>query len=144
MKKLFISLTFLLCIVIISRAQDTTSYVSNSNVEKLIDKYSKKIEASVTALAESLKQPTEHIYYILVKKQKIVGYSSLLAILFSVLLFLAAVYLSNKDMEEGAIILFVISVVLFITSCACFVIDGLQGLLNPEYGAIKEIVKFIK
>ena len=47
-------------------AQDT---VTDSDTEKLIDKYSEKISATVTSLAETLKQPATHVYGLLVRQQ---------------------------------------------------------------------------
>ena len=47
----------------VTYAQDSTQYVTNTNAEKLIDKYSAKVENAIIALAEVL------VYISLFKKK---------------------------------------------------------------------------
>jgi len=60
--------------------------VTNSNVEKLVDKYSAKISATIVSLAESLKQPAEHVYRILVKQQVVKAITFTISLLLGIIL----------------------------------------------------------
>ena len=72
-------------------AQDST-LVTNTNVEKLVDKYSGKIEAAIVSLAESLQQPAEHVYKVLVKQQIVKAINGLGILLFLLILFFFVSY----------------------------------------------------
>lgn len=162
MKKLLLFLLLSFIINIGYSQQDSTSYVTNSNVEKLVDKYSTKLEASITALAKELKQPAEHVYKILVKQQIVLSFSYLLIFLLTIGLIIGFIpfmryglkgdtqyqyYSSNFGKYDGLVGLAVFWGILIIVGLSASVIllpDILQGFLNPEYGAIKDIISFFK
>ncbi len=75
-----------------THSSKVTEYVTGSTVERLVDKYSEKIEATIVSLAESLKQPAEAVWKILVKQQ----YVKAVVGLFIVSLMLFFIYLSFK------------------------------------------------
>ena len=131
-------------------SQDTTKYVTDTNTEKLIDKYSEKIGDAITALAEKLQQPAEHVYKILVKQQVVYGVSTLLFVVFSVIVVFWGfkIYHKNQDEFNGwdffGMFLIVLGCIAFVISFIMFAGGGLSGLINPEYGALKDIVNMIK
>jgi hypothetical protein len=145
-----------------STATQVTQTVTNSTVEKLVDKYSAKVEASTVALAQSLKQPAEHVYKVLIKQQ-IVNAAGLLFIPIGFIILLIIFYrlmkygFSPSKKYEGhtmfyekedaltglATIIGMFTLVMIILSVIYFP-DILQGFINPEYGAMKEIVSWIK
>lgn len=161
MKQILIIIT--LFIGINTYANDTTQYVTNSNVEKLVDKYSEKLSATITSLAQSLKQPAEHVYKILVKQQvvKSFGYSLFLLLAITFILLFCYNIKRAKWLEDDTYnrrdypgetwnsnatltIITGILALIFIGLSAGFFYPMLQGFLNPEYGAIKDIVEMIK
>ena len=149
MKK-FILLFMLFFTIGVTYAQDSTQYVTNSNAEKLIDKYSAKVENAIIALAEKLQQPAEHVYKILVKQQVVYGVSTLLFVVFSVIVVFWGfkIYHKNQDEFNGwdffGMFLIVLGCIAFVISFIMFAGGGLSGLINPEYGALKDIVNMIK
>jgi hypothetical protein len=143
---IFISLTF----YSFSQQKDSAQYVTNTNVEKLIDKYSEKIEASVAAFSEKLKQQAEHIYSVLIKQQVISGYIWLATLVVGLVFLIFGILLVFKfDPDDEflggvGLVFIVIFGLMFIIGIIGFLGSGLSGLLNPEYGAMKDIVSFFK
>lgn len=139
-------------IVVQAQVQKDSSLVTNSNVEKLIDKYSGKVEAVLVSLAKELKQPIEHVYGILVKQQVINSMVYSVVPIFALLsLFMAYRNGTHKkaDFDEGnalavtSIIFLILGIILSIAT-AFALVPIFTGFFNPEYGALKDIVSFIK
>lgn len=109
------------------------------------------IKEGIVALASSLKVGAEHVYEVLVKQQKvyaivwtIVGIISLALI---TIMAVCILRLSKKQPTEAqigiAVFESIISVILFIVSL--FHLDTIvTGMINPEYGAIKDILDIVK
>jgi len=130
--------------------------VTNTNAEKLVDKYIDKAGAIIMSLAKTLQVPAEHVYSILVKQQSMNAICNLIFILFSFLIFAVFLYLciSKKNYvwrSDGTIdepkpiaiaswLLSAISLIMFVISLSNLE-QILMGLFNPEYGAIKEIMR---
>ena len=160
MRKILTVLSIVLFSTIGYSQTDSTSYVTDSNVEKLVDKYSAKIEATIVSLAEQLKQPAEHVYKIMVKQQYIKAFEGILVLLIVILFgYLTIKYASNiEDWEYGTVYenkptysigaFYVSSISLFIAILVLLVgqypMDIIQGFINPEYGAIQDIINLIK
>lgn len=153
------------CCQNVTAQNDSTSqseYVTDSDVEKLVDKYSGKIEATLTSLAETLKQPTEHVYMILIKQQYVHATLYSLCWIFTFILIYAfsKVYPKSRWKEHSSylhipedekfnkyatlsLIYGVLSLVFLLISI--FNTDVIiQGFINPEYGAIMEIIELFK
>lgn len=127
-----------------------STLVTNTNTEKLIDKYSEKITASVAAFSEKLKQPAEHIYKVLVKQQVVKACSTLSILLIGILLCSLAIYGGIKSEWEDpefyslfCIFGGLIGVVAVLYGVVNFT-DILQGFINPEYGAMQDIISIFK
>lgn len=121
-----------------------------TNTEQIVDKYIERVGDAVAALASQIKVPAEHVYGVLVKQGKVIGISSLCAWVFSVLLLVisSAIYRTNKinhphDDNDWYIACVVTSVVLVIFSSVTFFVTGLPCLINPEYHAIKDILRIV-
>ena len=151
----------------LAQAQDST-LVTNTNAEKLIDKYSAKIEASIVSLAGALKQPAEHVYKVIVKQQVIISYELLIVLLLSILFGLIALFFSRESQWKDSgyyderdpkstywrgyawntkatftLIFGVLSLLLLLISL--LTMNRLfLGFFNPEYGAMQDIAKFFK
>jgi hypothetical protein len=139
-------------------AQVDSGYVTNTNIEKLIDKYGGKVSAAMVAIAKELKQPVEHIYVVLVRQQVVKSIADLFLFLVTIVLS----YISIKAMinpkalwnwntingagniySTGGAILAVISVIILGVSISNFN-EMVTGFVNPEFGAMQDIVGFFK
>ena len=131
---------------------DTTSkstVVTDSTLTFL--KVYEDIKGGILGLAEALKEPAEHIYGIMIKQQVINAWSGLIFIIVMlVLLFLSIQYLGACNDDPDISDLTIPVTLLMITSITTFVVliitgpDILTGFFNPEYGAMKDIVNFVK
>jgi len=166
MKKLFLIFIMFISFSVMGNVEKTENlqsnstskeYVTDSNVEKLIDKYGEKLESALFALSESLKQPVEHVYNILIRQQYVKAFSGIVLFIISIILIvLCIVFAKNVDDWDVLIIpdgkskaspafAVIFGVCGLITSIIFFAggyfSDILQGLINPEYGAIMDILK---
>jgi len=156
MKKLLLLLTLLVFTIpiiaqdpvtdVTQNVEAVSEYVTDGDVEKLVDKYSAKIEASIVALAETLQQPAEYVYKVLIKQQKVHAYTwlwvdiLLLVITLAFWILLIFDFWDNGDEWYGIPIFFLI-VFVIVLCCTINMIVG--GFINPEYGAIKDIANLI-
>jgi hypothetical protein len=135
--------------------------VTESTVERLVDKYSGKIEATLASLAESLKQPVEFVYTVMVRQQYVKAVTHCVIILITILLLIAfykllkygfkpykedssySNFYENDALIAPTVILGFMAVGMFLYSIIgmdCVI----QGFINPHYGAIKDIGELIK
>ena len=154
MKKILFLLVALFVANSVAFSQEKEELVTESNVERLVDKYSTKIEASIISLAESLQQPAEYVYTVLVRQQYVKASASTAMLLVFIIFFIVfKVSISEADFSErgfnrhalisiisGAVGL--IGIIVF-TADGCFM-DILQGFINPDYGAIQDIANLFK
>lgn len=131
--------------------KETTTFVDTSSNFKML--YS-DLKTGLSALAESLKVGAEHVYIILVKQQVvnsitwlIVGVIPLLIfIIFSKSMFNWA-YKNNGESEGFSWFVFVIFLLATIIPGILTLINAqeiVMGFINPEYGAIMDIINFVK
>ena len=152
MKKLLILLAFVMTLTVSYAQTDSTKYVTNSDTEKLIGKYTDKVSSAITSLAEQLKQPAEHVYKSLIKQQIINAKVTLYLTtgFFILFLCLGTIFCIKADWKDPESFLTVAGPIAFIITFIALLVflfnfnDVVTGLLNPEYGAIKEIIEFIK
>lgn len=148
MKKLLFILLLVLPFIGISQinSTNTNNYVTEYSVEKLIDKYSDKLEASLISLSKELKQPVEYVYKLVVRQQYVEGISSILLLIISIIvLFIGCSRIGLKtDFEEEFpwIIPIVVGGFLLIGAVIWIFDSGITCLVNPEYAAIKDIISF--
>ena len=159
MKKL---LFLLMCVTLVtasfaqkvdSVSTDTSQYVTNSDTEKLVDKYSAKIEATIVSLAQTLKTPAEHVYKILVKQQVVYAIEATVVQILLLIVLIILWYLYYQEAKKNQFDSYKISG--WLTTCCVFscifvilsvicVSYMVSGFVNPEYGAIKDIAKLIR
>jgi hypothetical protein len=160
MKKLIFILLLLIGGLVVSAQSDSSQYVTNSNVEKLIDKYGGKLEATVISIAQTLKQPTEHVYEVLVKQQVVKSIQALIIIVawllftFLTIFFATGVadwddFEAKKDRMAASGGLFAMSLILFFVFTIVLLVQGslnnvVTGFVNPEYGAMNDIVNWLR
>lgn len=149
---------------IYTNAADTTSvksdsvkYVTNTNTEKLIDKYSDKVSAAITSLAKELKQPAEYVYKTIVKQQYVVAITDIFLNVIFIVSSIICFYFSLKyrkksgevlgEYDDFVQIFLVAGIILSIMSILFIIINFseiMTGLFNPDYGAITTIGSFFK
>lgn len=162
MKKLMIIL--LCCISFAAKSQDTTKLAIPDSSKLTLLKVYNDTNAGITGLAAALKQPAIHVYEVLIKQQVVnsIMYIIIIIMLFIVCLRLWGIFRRNcartKDKEDswytddlsehaGLIGVLIISVIVSIGCLATFCATAeviVTGFVNPEYGAIKEIINFVK
>ena len=153
MKKILTVLSIVIFSTICYSQTDSTSYVTDSNVEKLVDKYSAKIEATIVSLAEQLKQPAEHVYKIMVKQQVVNSITWIIIGLLCISTVFTIKFWLNRIEKEigdatgwimGLIFLCIIPLILGILVLVIQSGTIVTGFINPEYGAIQDIINLIK
>ena len=153
-KTLFLIIVIsLITITVNATTVDTTSKstVITDSTSLAFTKVYNDVKESILGLAEALKTPAEHAYEILVRQQIINSLSgTILIIVMLILLFISIRYLmacyndnNIKDISGPILLLVVVSVTTFIILVSTGS-DILTGFFNPEYGAIKDIVNFVK
>lgn len=131
--------------------EDGIAYVDTSSTYKIL--YS-DIKSGITALASSLKVGAEHVYGILVKQQLVNAITFLILLIFGIILllnFTKALKNPNEQWETREFLtsLGIARVLQAILCCILLLIALLNidvivmGFINPEYGAIKEILTIV-
>lgn len=146
MKKLFIlSMLAILCISL--NAQDTTigdafRKHDQTAVSEVIETIYDKTTEAISGLANALKVPAEHVYGVLVKQQIVESWGLLLAVIIFSILSYIFIKLGNDCnwRTEGYIPASLVSLMTLGVFIVLFIVHGLTGFFNPEYGAIKEIM----
>lgn len=158
MKKLFLlSAVFLLSTATFATTQtDTTLNKTEELVSSVIpdsasltfkEVYS-DIKSGINALSASLKVGSEHVYALLVKQQmvKSVLYLTLLTLSIVLMIILFRIYKKalktdwSEDTHIAYFIFLTLPTIIFFCG-SIFNIDVIiTGFINPEYGAIKEIL----
>lgn len=120
---------------------------TNSNFKQV---YS-DVKAGLVGLSAALKVGTEHVYEILVKQQVIMAISYLITLLFSgfVIIYGFKKVIDNwtdiTDLNLECIVVLPSSfAVLWFFAFFNLIDDIITGFLNPEFGAIQEIINFVK
>ena len=131
---------------------ETVKTIDTSSTFKQI--YS-DVKSGITGLASALKVGAEHVYIVLVKQQVANAITYLIIVLFFLitpLFYFKRCYKwadENSNSSDGfswvgfvliTIFPLIIGVVLFCVN----VDDIIMGFINPEYGAIQEIIHFVK
>ena len=157
MKKFFI----IVVLAIISTNVFSTEVMVNDTTALTFNKVYEDVKEGIQGLAVALKEPAEHVYKIIVKQQLIhsIGFATvlLLSVVGFILLYKSIKFInqpapqnsnySRVDLDEGWIIL---PIAIGLTSIVFFIIGMLSfdtiltGIINPEYGAITDIMNFIK
>ncbi len=115
-----------------------------------VNKVYSDVKAGMQGLGSALKVGAEHVYHVLAKKQLVDSITTLIIyIIGSIVILLVlrlTIFLNNKeeDIATGLGILLIFITTIFIIYFACSINNCVMGFVNPEYGAIKEIINFVK
>lgn len=122
------------------------------------------VKQGLQGLGEALKTGAEHVYEILIKQQFVESITWLIVILIlSIASFVLLKFGLNdmwnirkdyygqgehlKEVKESRVALLVFGAACGLSAAICFMInanDIITGFVNPEYGAMKEIMEFVK
>lgn len=116
------------------------------------DKVYSDIKDGLKGLGSALKVGSEHVYEVLCKQQLVISISLLIMLIVSIIMISISykMYKNDNILWDDISIPNVFCVFLFLLGLFSLVIGLLSldciitGFLNPEYGAIKDIVIFIK
>jgi hypothetical protein len=145
MKKLILVLFAFVSLNVDAQVNSLDS-VNITETERIIDKYSGKLATSITSLAEILKVPASHVYGIMVKNQFLNGVSIFIVCCFLILADTTSIvplFFSEEYRREFWGLPFIITIVVAFF-LLIFIPDAISQTFNPEYGAIKEIMNFVK
>lgn len=159
MKKL-ITLTIFLFLFLSFRSNADSLTIPIPDTSKItLTKVYNDVKSGITGLASALKVPATHVYKILVKQQVVYSIAycifPLIMITFLSISYKSALiskwgdsYSSDKENRWNkyatfTIITGVIGGIFIITTCI-YINDIITGFINPEYGAIKDIMNFIR
>lgn len=144
MKYILIFCTF---ITVNCFAQTKDSLPIPDTAKLTLGKVYSDVKAGINGLAQSLKVPATHVYSVMIKQQTVGAITWLIVdiFLFLVALFFIIVWTLDKkdDRNEwwGVPVVFIIIFLIFIFFNLSNIVGG---FVNPEYGAIKEIISFVK
>ena len=158
-KYIFITFLSFISLLSISKTSNDTlvSNIKESVLEAIPDSsvltfkevYS-DIKSGLTALGSSLKVGSEHVYEVLIKQQLSNSITGLLMLILSIICSIIIIKLAkkafNEDEELGMITVIFIGIptMIFLVYELWHMNDIVTGFINPEYGAIKEILEVIK
>lgn len=127
--------------------------VSDSSTLSFKEVYS-DVKEGLKGLSGALKVGTEHVYEVLVKQQYINSISNLLLIIILIVAWIPffKIFLYGKDPKRGDWEEMLIPYTIFVGgTLMCLTIYQflkihtiITGFINPEYGAIQDIMNFIK
>lgn len=104
------------------------------------------VKTGIAALAASLKVGAEHVYGILVRQQLVISLTWLIFLIISCVMWIPFFkYMPDDEGVKCPYIVFIGgSSFLFTLVSFCHIEMILTGLINPEYGAIKDIISIVK
>ena len=143
MKKVLIALFLLISISVVAQNNPTEPLptVGDQTVQVVNAVFDKTTEA-IQQLADALSVPAEHVYKVLVRQQVITGVSLIIGTFVFIIVFILLFRYGNKtDWEYDAVAVSCILIGLLLSVLISVTIfGGIPKLLNPEYGAIKDII----
>lgn len=163
MKKMLLTLAMSI-IVALSYSQDSMLVKIPDTAKLIVTKVYNDVKAGLQGLAGGLKVGVSHVYEVLVKQQAIysVSYLIILTTIFLFTIFFWRKFfkiynrfaikddaLYNDDLDDhfitsGGLAIAIILTIVFLIVLGCLASNIITGLFNPEYGAIKDIIDFVK
>ncbi len=158
MKKVIFALTFV-CLTLVTYSQDVNPIADSSKVT--FTKVYNDVKSGINGLASALKVGATHVYSVLVKQQVVYAISYLILIIFLLIssVICITIFVRNYNREKrknenmyigeefslgGMLAISIILTIFTILSIAFNMSDIIMGLYNPEYGAIKDILDFVR
>lgn len=163
LKVMLFCIAFIFALSSFSQDLDSTNYVTDSDVERLVDKYLSQasegvsdvyseVKDAVVALAESLQQPAENIISFYVVYHTARGAVPLAILFFGILGLWSGIRTSDwaksknyENIEGGMSIMAIVGGILCLVAVIVFIADeSIPRLLAPEYFVIQDILAIFK
>lgn len=139
-------------------SQNVDSIPLPDTTKLTLNKVYTDVKAGINGLAQSLKVSATHVYGIMVKQQIVKAVSNLVVIIVFAIIAILLLNMGSRyrtrheksqaEADENLMIVgyigFVMSAFIFIGFFLFRYDDIIGGFINPEYGAIKEIIRFVK
>jgi hypothetical protein len=131
---------------IMNSAESTMTAIDTSSLYKQI--YS-DVKIAISGMADALKVGAEHVYIILVKQQRVKSIVNLIVGIFGFILLYITSKLGNTCWQNpsfqniGAIFTGIASFFILLFFLVTLN-ETVTGFVNPEYGAMKELVTWVK
>lgn len=140
---------------VMNSVESTMTTIDTSSLYKQI--YG-DVKVAISGMADALRVGAEHVYEVLVKQQFVNSISNIVAIIGMILLlimFYKAILYSYPKIDEdkdtfydfifvSSTILGSITFILFIVFFSYTIPETVTGFVNPEYGAMKELITWVK
>ena len=153
MKLLFLLGFIFLCNFTYSQDKDPLHLFDSTQKTSLEDSIYHDVKDALSAMATGLKTTSGHVYSVLVYQQRlnaIIWLIIALAGIFPVLLFTRTLKKPKTDpydvLNTNGVMAILMGSICLIWAAAviCHVDTIIVGLFNPEYGALKDIMDFVK
>ena len=155
MKYIFLTLLSVISITVFSQDKDPLHLFDSTRKSATFDSVYKDVKGALAGMADGLKTTADHVYSVLVFQQRINAFLWILLTGFNIIPFIYFVKsLKSKyakrdahgDLNKEGVIMLLLGIVSFgwmaVNLMHLDVIVG--GLLNPEYGALHEILDSVK
>ena len=170
MKKIVFFISLIIITMAVS-AQTATPDQPISETERIVDKYLDRAEDAISALAEKLSVPAEHVYEVLLRQQMVEAVAITIVLVLMAISSYLLISIPYKDWRRVniaynkknditrenynyydlsdswwvwpvgiGIVLGVITVIAILSAIG----PVATGFINPEYGAVQEILKVIQ
>lgn len=149
LKVIMLALVITFATVLASYGEDSTALSAASETERLVDKYSAKVYDTVVTVADQLKEPAEHAYKVLVRKNFIHGVSfvslTLILLVVGVWLMLKTDFRRiDEDIHFARFLVGGIIIAIAVVLSMFGLSTAINNIFNPEYAAMIEISKLLK
>mgnify|MGYP003612622023 CR=1 FL=1 len=135
--------------------QSTSTAINAIDTSSTFKQIYSDVKSGITGLASALKVTAEHVYGILVKQQIVNSIVYLLTLIIAILILIFCYKEWNKieidlrgDPKETQPFIFtIVSGIIGITLLLVFLFNidtMIMGFINPEYGAIMDIINFVR
>lgn len=149
MKALFFT-SLLILAALFGFGQDTSAPRALDTTKVTFSTVYKDAKYALIGLGSALKVGGEHVYSVLVKQQIVNSISWIIVMLITVLMLTTSFQLNKSaDWEggnlsmAGTLILGIVGIILLVVTL-CNIGVVVTGFVNPEYGALKDIMNFIR
>lgn len=158
--KIILIVTVILAMVNFAFAAEADS-VKTDNTE-LKTKIYQDVKSAVESIAESLKIGTEHVYEVLVAQQLVDSLTNIILYVFFMIVVICGTQLTAKLFAKGratsekydeserwatfgvmSAVCTVIVIIIWLLHFAATINDTVTGFVNPEYGAIHQVIELI-
>ena len=153
MKLILFLVIILLSNVANAQNKDPLHLFDSTKRSAAFDSVYKDVKGALATMADGLKVTVDHLWSVLVYQQRLEAIMWLIITGITIIPIVSSFKYYRKKIsddrgelnKDGWIMIFLMIVSVFmVISVACNIKNMIQGFFNPEYGALKEIIKIIE